>query len=127
MWQKMGQYLEDFSPPMVWKVISEQPENPVRLEEYLEGKCCVESREAQITSFFWALAAIYQPLLITRQHPQGEEEEGRATGTVATQTAAEPEEQPVLVAVVPIQKKKSKTKSGHLVRDEEEVGSSQEE
>lgn len=33
----------------------------------------------------WALAAIYQTLLITGQHPQEvEEEEGRATGTEGT-------------------------------------------
>ncbi|KAJ7399935.1 hypothetical protein BTVI_110142 [Pitangus sulphuratus] len=66
-------------------------------------------------------------LLITRQHPQGEEEESRPTGTEATQTAAEPEEQPVPIAVAPIQKKKSKTKSVRLVRDEEKVGSSEQE
>ncbi|XP_071301962.1 CBP80/20-dependent translation initiation factor-like isoform X2 [Agelaius tricolor] len=50
-----------------------------------------------------------------------EEEESRPTGTVATQTAAEPEEQLVSVAVASIQKKKSKTKSIFLVRGEEEV------
>lgn len=61
------------------------------------------------------------------QHPQGEEEEeSRATGTVGTPIAAEPQEQHVLGAVAPIQKK-SKTKSVCSVRDEEEAGSSQQE
>ncbi|TRZ08574.1 hypothetical protein HGM15179_018532, partial [Zosterops borbonicus] len=50
-----------------------------------------------------------------------EEEENRPTSTVATQTAAEPEEQPMPVSVTPIQKKKSNTKSVCLVRDEEET------
>lgn len=43
------------------------------------------------------------------------------------QTAAYPQEQPVLRAVARIQKKKSKSKSVHVVSDEEEAGPSQEE
>lgn len=51
-------------------------------------------------------------------------EESRSVDTVATQTAAEPGEQYVLVAVAPIQKKKSKTESVDIMRDKEAVGHS---
>ncbi|KAJ7415309.1 hypothetical protein BTVI_38669 [Pitangus sulphuratus] len=56
-------------------------------------------------------------------HTQGEKKESRPTVTVATQTAAEPEKQPVSVAVTPVQKK-SKTKEVRLVRDQEEAEAS---
>lgn len=29
MWKEMGQYLENFLPPMIWKFIPEQLQNPV--------------------------------------------------------------------------------------------------
>ncbi|TRZ07187.1 hypothetical protein HGM15179_019919 [Zosterops borbonicus] len=64
---------------------------------------------------------------VKQDHPQGKEEKSRPTGTAATQNAAEPEEQPMLVAVTPIQKKKSKTKSVYIERDEKEAGPSEEE
>lgn len=48
----------------------------------------------------------------------------QSTGTVATQTAAELGEQRVLVAVASRQKKKSKTESVGIIRDEEAVGHS---
>lgn len=52
-------------------------------------------------------------------------EESRATGSKATQTAAEPEEQLMPVAAAPVQKKKKiKNKSIHMVRDEKETGPS---
>lgn len=51
----------------------------------------------------------------------GREEESRATGTQAAQTAAEPEEQHMPVTAAPVQKKKFKKKSIHMVRDEEET------
>lgn len=60
------------------------------MAEYLKEKCFDSSKEAQSYAVCWALAAIYQTLLDTRQHPQGQED-------------------------------KSKTKSVHLVRDEEEA------
>lgn len=45
--------------------------------------------------YSWALATVYQTLLITRQHLQGEKQEIRPTAAVATQTAAELQEQPM--------------------------------
>lgn len=54
----------------------------------------------------------------------GEGKESRPTGTKATQTAAEPEEQPMPVGVAPILKKKFKNKSISIVRDEKETGPS---
>ncbi|KAJ7417968.1 hypothetical protein WISP_61806 [Willisornis vidua] len=53
--------------------------------------------------------------------------ESRPTGTMDTQTAAEPEEQPVPVAVNLMEKKKLKTKSVHLVKNKEEAASSEQE
>lgn len=55
--------------------------------------------------------------------PSGKGKESRPTDTMATDTAAEPEEQPTPVAVTPV-KKKSKTKSILVRSDEEEAGSS---
>ncbi|KAJ7419308.1 hypothetical protein BTVI_26046 [Pitangus sulphuratus] len=127
MWEKMGQFLGKFSTPIVWKFIPEQLQDPDKVTEYLQGKCCGNSREEQLIAVFWTLATIYWTLLGTRQHPQGKEKESRPTGSMSTQTEAEPEEQPMLVDVTPIQKKKSKTKSVLLVWDEEEVGPSKEE
>lgn len=72
------------------------------------------SREVQSYAMCWALATIYQTVLHTRQHPQGEEEESRATGTMDTPTAAEPEEQPMPGALTPLWKKTSKEKISSL-------------
>lgn len=88
MWEKMGQFLGKFSAPMVWKFIPEQLQDPDRVTEYFQGECCGNSREEQLIGGCWALATLYQTLLVARQNPQGEEEESRATDTVATQTAA---------------------------------------
>ncbi|PKU34748.1 ubiquitin carboxyl-terminal hydrolase 4 [Limosa lapponica baueri] len=71
---------------------------------------------------------MYQTLLDIMQHPQGKERETRLTGTTATPTlvtgtAAEPENQPVLVSVAPIQKKKYTKKSVRSVKDDNEPGS----
>ncbi|KAM9591151.1 uncharacterized protein ACIBXB_006065 isoform 1-T2 [Morphnus guianensis] len=151
MWEDMGRYLENFSPPVAWKFTPEQLQNPHEVVEYLKGKCCGYSKDVQVTALCWALASIYQTLLDIRQHPQGEKMENRAIGTVATptpttgtmatptpgtgsvatptpvtDTAAKPEKQPVPVSVAPVQKKKHTKKSVRLVRDEDEPGSSQE-
>lgn len=87
MWQK-----QDCSAPMVWKFTTEQLQDPDKVGEYLKEKCCRSSRDVQSYAMCWALATIYQTVLHTRQYSQGEEEEGRATGTVGTSAAAEPEE-----------------------------------
>ncbi|KAM9591500.1 uncharacterized protein ACIBXB_006301 [Morphnus guianensis] len=154
MWEDMGRYLENFSPPVAWKFTPEQLQNPHEVVEYLKGKCCGYSKDVQLATLCWALASIYQTLLDIRQHPQGEKGEkmeNRTTGTVATQTpttgtvatptpttdtvatptpvtdtAAKPENQPVPVSVAPVQKKKHTKKSVRLVRDEDEPGSSRE-
>lgn len=96
-WEKTGQLLKDYSALMVWKFTPEQLQDPDKVAEYLKRKFYGSSREAGSYAMFWALATIYWTLLVTRQHPQGEEGESRPTGTTATQTAAEPEEQPVMV------------------------------
>ncbi|KAM9590502.1 uncharacterized protein ACIBXB_005762 [Morphnus guianensis] len=144
MWEDMGRYLENFSPPVAWKFTPEQLQNPHEVVEYLKGKCCGYSRDEQLAALCWALASIYQTLLDIRQHPQGEKGEkmeNRTTGTVATPTpatgsvatptpvtgtAAKPENQPVPVSVAPVQKKKHTKKSVRLARDEDEPGSSRE-
>ncbi|GAB0203944.1 ceramide transfer protein [Grus japonensis] len=68
---------------------------------------------------------IYQ----THKHHQGEERENRLTGTDTTQTlvtgtVVEPKDQPVLVSVSPLHKKKYTKKSVCLVRDDDEPGPS---
>ncbi|GAB0206560.1 hypothetical protein GRJ2_003121600 [Grus japonensis] len=129
MWESMGGYLKIFSPPMVWSFTPEQLQDPDKVVEYLKGKCCGDSKEAQLTALCWALATIYQTLLDSRQHhPEGE---SGPTGTAATQapatgTVAEPKDQPIPVSVTPIHKKKYARKSVRLVKDDDEPGPSRE-
>ncbi|GAB0208625.1 ubiquitin carboxyl-terminal hydrolase 4 [Grus japonensis] len=145
---------------MVWSFTPEQLQDPDKVIEYLKGKCCGYSKEAQLTALCWALATVYQTLLNSRQHPQGEERENRLTGTSDTQnpatdtaatpapttgmaatststatpapttdtvttqtpvigTAGELKNQPVLVSVAPVHKKKYTKKSVRLVKDDE--------
>ncbi|GAB0208328.1 hypothetical protein GRJ2_003298500 [Grus japonensis] len=126
---------------MVWSFTPEQLQDPGKVIEYLKGKCCGYSKEAQLIALCWALASIYQTLLDSRQCPQGEERENRPTGTattptpmtgtVATQTpvtgtAGEPKKQPVLVSVAPIHKNKYTKKSVHSAKDDDEPGPSRE-
>lgn len=54
------------------------------------------------------------------QHPQEEEKRSKSAGTMSTQTVTEPG-QPKPVAVALIQKRKSKSKSVHIVTDDEAV------
>ncbi|GAB0208753.1 hypothetical protein GRJ2_003341000 [Grus japonensis] len=105
MWESMGGYLETFSPPVVWSFTPEQLQDPDKVVEYLKGKCCGYSKETQLTALCWALATIYQTLLDSRQHHQGEERENRPTGTAATQTpatdtVAEPKDEPISISGV---------------------------
>ncbi|GAB0208025.1 ubiquitin carboxyl-terminal hydrolase 4 [Grus japonensis] len=58
---------------MVWSFTPEQLQDPDKMVEYLKGKCCSYSKEAQLTALCWALATIYQTLLASRQHHQGRE------------------------------------------------------
>ncbi|KAK4825785.1 hypothetical protein QYF61_002348 [Mycteria americana] len=126
----MGKYLGQQAPPVFWNFTPEQVQNPEKLVEYLEKVCCHpgNSRETQITATCQGLAHAYQALFNTIQNPQGEEvvsgSDDKTTGTAdtptpVTGTAAEPENQPVLVSVAPIHKKKYwKWNSAHLERDE---------
>ncbi|GAB0208546.1 ubiquitin carboxyl-terminal hydrolase 4 [Grus japonensis] len=126
---------------MLWSFTPKQLQDPDKVVEYLKGKCCGDSKETQLTALCWALATIYQTLLDSRQHHQGEERENRptgtadtqtpATGTVTTQTpatgtVAEPKDQPIPVSVAPIHKKKYTRKLVHLVKDDDEPGPSRE-
>lgn len=85
--------------------------HPVALIKNGKEKCCGSSGEGQCYITCCALVTVYWTLLITRQHPHGEKEESRPTGSMAPETAAVPEEQPVLVATAPRQKKKLKNTS----------------
>lgn len=104
----MGQLLKDCSASVVQKSTPEKLQDPGWVAEYLEDKFCDSSGEARSFATCWAMAATYQALLVTIQHSGGGEE-SRATGIKATQTAAEPEEQPMPAAVAPIQKYDSRT------------------
>ncbi|GAB0207631.1 ubiquitin carboxyl-terminal hydrolase 4 [Grus japonensis] len=116
---------------MVWSFTPEQLQDPDKVVEYLKGKCCGYSKETQLAALCWALATIYQTLLDSRQHHQGEERENRPTGTADTQapatgTVAEPKDQPIPVSVTPIHKKKYTRKLVCLVKDDDELGPSRE-
>ncbi|GAB0177472.1 ubiquitin carboxyl-terminal hydrolase 4 [Grus japonensis] len=116
---------------MVWSFTPEQLQDPDKVVEYLKGKCCGYSKEAQLTALCWALATICQTLLDSRQHHQGGERDNRPTGTADTQTpatgtVAEPKDQPIPVSVTPIHKQQYTRKSVCLVRDDDELGPSRE-
>lgn len=96
---------------MVWKFTPERLQDPDKVGEYLKEKCCGSSTEVQSCAVCWALATIYQRVLHPRQHFQGEEEEGEATGTMGSPTTAEPEQQPTPESLAPLWKKTSKAKS----------------
>lgn len=64
-------------------------------------------------------------LLVMVQRLSGEGQKNKSAGTVATQTASEPERQPTPVAVTPAQKRKSKTRSVRIVSDKGKAGPSQ--
>ncbi|GAB0210184.1 hypothetical protein GRJ2_003484200 [Grus japonensis] len=116
---------------MVWSFTPEQLQDPDKMVEYLKEKCCGYSKETQLTALCWALATIYQTLLDSRQHHQGEERDNRPTGTADTQTpatitVAEPKDQPIPVSVTPVEKKKYTRKLVCLVKDDDEPGPSRE-
>ncbi|KAJ7420117.1 kinetochore scaffold 1 [Willisornis vidua] len=128
-WEDISQYLENFSPPMIWKFTSEQLQDPVRIIRNVKGKCSGSPRDVQLTATCWALATACQTLLGVVQHPQEEEKRSKSTGTMSTPTTAEAERkrnkststmsmqtlvdpgQPKPVAVAPVQKRKPKSKS----------------
>ena len=135
----MDKCLEQWAPPVFWNFTPEQVQNPEKLVKYLEKVCFHpgNSRETQITPTCRGLAHAYQALFNTVQYPQGEEKvsgsDDKMTGTAitptvvtgiaamqtpATGTAAEPNNQAMLVSVAPILKKKYwKWKSACLARD----------
>lgn len=109
MRENMGRCLESLSSPVFWSFTPEKLQDSDEVTEYLKGKRCGCSKEAQFIALCWALAGIYQSMLDIMQHPQGEERENRPKGAAATPTlmtstaatpalargtAAEPENQP---------------------------------
>lgn len=65
------------------------------------------------------LADTCPTLLVCLTACPGKGEESRETGSKVTQTAAKPEEQPMPAVAAPVQKKKLKDNSIHMVRDED--------
>ncbi|KAK4807073.1 hypothetical protein QYF61_018414 [Mycteria americana] len=96
----------------------------------------LEGIETQITTMCWGLAHAYRALFNTIQNPQGEEKVSgsgnKATGTAATPlppetgTTVQRGNEPKLVSVAPIHKKKYTRKSALLEREDEKAGPSRE-
>jgi len=61
VWDSMGKYLGQWTPPMFFKLFPEQMQNPDKLVKYLQKVCCHpgNSRETQITAMCWGLAHAY--------------------------------------------------------------------
>jgi len=74
VWDSIGRCLEQWAPPMCFKLTPEQIQNPDNLGKYLQKVCCHpgNSRETQITSMCWGLAHAYRALLNLNQCPKGE-------------------------------------------------------
>lgn len=58
MGENVGKYLENLAPPKVWNFTPKQLQDPDREMEYLKGKCCDYSKEAQLRALGLALASI---------------------------------------------------------------------
>jgi len=58
VWDSMGRCLEQWAPPVCFKLTPEQIQNPDNLVKYLQKVCCHpgNSRETQITAMCWGLA-----------------------------------------------------------------------
>jgi len=61
VWDSMGKYLGQWTPPMSFKLTPEQVQNLDKLVKYLQKVCCHpgNSRETQITTMCWGLAHAY--------------------------------------------------------------------
>jgi len=61
VWDNMGRCLEQWAPPVCFKLTPEQIQNPDNLVKYLQKVCCHpgNSRETQITAMCWGLAHAY--------------------------------------------------------------------
>ena len=61
VWDSMGKYLGQWTPPMFFKLTPEQVQNLDKLVKYLQKVCCHHgnSRETQITETWWGLAHAY--------------------------------------------------------------------
>jgi len=61
VWDSMGRCLEQWAPPVCFKLTPEQIQNPDSLVKYLQKVCCHpgNSRETQITTMSWDLAHTY--------------------------------------------------------------------
>jgi len=75
VWDSMGKYLGQWTPPMFFKLTPEQVQNPEKLVKYPQKVCCRpgNSRETQITATCWGLAHAYRAALFnTVQSPKRE-------------------------------------------------------
>jgi len=86
VWDSMDRCLEQWAPPVFFKLTPEQAQNPDKLVKYLQKVCCHpgNSRETQITAMCWGLAHAYRASLFnTVQCPKGEGGGREAAGHVA--------------------------------------------
>jgi len=105
VWDSMGKYLGQWTPPMFFKLTPEQVQNPDKLVKYLQKVCCHpgNSRETQVTATCWGLAHAYRAALFnTFQCPKGErggnEAAGAATGVAPPAGPAAPPAQQAVTA-----------------------------
>lgn len=57
--QKIGQFCEEFSAPVVWEFTYEQLQDSDKMTEYLQGECCGNSKHEQLTAVCRALATLW--------------------------------------------------------------------
>jgi len=74
VWDSMGRCLEQWAPPVFFKLTPEQIQNSDNLVKYLQKVCCHpgNSRETQLTAMCWGLAHAYRALFNLIQCPEGE-------------------------------------------------------
>jgi len=74
VWDSMGRCLEQWAPPVCFKLTPEQIQNPDSLVKYLQKVCCHpgNSRDTQINTMCWGLAHTYRAMFNLIQCPKGE-------------------------------------------------------
>lgn len=126
VWENIGQTLKEFSAPIVWNFSPEQIQNPAEMGKYLKENCIESSKEKKLVAMCWALANAYHTLLDTvgqQIQPEGQEDE--SADTPGTLVAAKPDGEPKPTTIIPVQRRKHKTKSTHPVDGDGESGPSQ--
>lgn len=116
----MSQLLKEYAASVVWKFTPEKYRTLIKWQNIWNKNAVTDPERHKVLQLAGPWLPLSKHACYYTELSEGREE-SRATGSKVTQTVAEPEGQLMPVAAVPVQKKKFKNKSIHMVRDEEET------